>query len=166
MIRPGYWTDADLHTRLSAEVREFYIGLWMEADDAGFVDWDPIRVGADLYPYRGLAWRSKNIPRWVEALGPHVRILDCGKHLVVPNLEKHQSPPRPSYPNKRAHEKCGLQRVAHDPKCAQVGPSAGREGKGREGKGFGLNGGAAAQPSENDGETTFQRLVPRTVALP
>ena len=27
MIRPAYWTDSDLHTRLTAEQREFYIGL-------------------------------------------------------------------------------------------------------------------------------------------
>ena len=59
MIRPAYWTDADLHTRLTAEQREFYIGLWMEADDAGFIAWDVDRIGADLYPFRPLAWRRE-----------------------------------------------------------------------------------------------------------
>jgi len=143
MIRPAYWTDADLHTRLSADVREFYIGLWMEADDAGYIDWDPVRLGADLYPYRGLAWRTRTIPKWVEALGSHVVLLPCGKHLVVPNLEKHQTVPRPSYPNKRAHDKC----LARDITWGQVGPSAGREGKGREGKGISV---AAATPGDNE----------------
>jgi hypothetical protein len=160
MIRPAYWTDADLHTRLSADVREFYIGLWMLADDAGYVDWDPVRIGADLYPYRGLAWRSRNIPRWIEALGPHVRMLDCGRHLLVPNLEKHQNPPRPSYPNRRAHEKCARRAVAPDPMWGHVGPSAGREGKG-----LGLDGGALPRADDNNTETEFQRLVPLAAAL-
>ena len=135
MIRPAYWTDADLHTRLTADVREFYIGLWMEADDAGYIEWDPIRVGADLYPYRGLRWRTEHIAKWVELLAGHVQVLDCGKHLRVPNIEKHQNVPRPSYPNKRAHERCVRQGTAHGAKWGQVGPSAGREeeGTGREG---------------------------------
>jgi len=124
MIRPAYWTDADLHTRLTAEQREFYIGLWMLSDDAGYVEWDPVRIGADLYPYRGLAWRTRRITEWVGVLREHVVMLPCGKHLVVPNLEKHQNVPRPSYPNKRAHEA----------KCGHMRSPAGREGNLREGK--------------------------------
>ena len=34
-IKPSWWLDKDLQTRLSADAREFYIGLWMLADDAG-----------------------------------------------------------------------------------------------------------------------------------
>jgi hypothetical protein len=147
MIRPAYWTDADLHTRLTADVREFYIGLWMLADDAGFVDWDPVRIGADLYPYRGLAWRQRNIPKWVELLGVHARVLDCGRHLLVPNLERYQTPPRPSYPNRRAHDKC-VQAASGGAKWGQV-----LEGKGREGKG--IEGGSPA----GDGLTEFGRKM-------
>lgn len=106
MIRPAYWTDADLHTRLTAEVREFYIGLWMLADDAGYVDWDISRVGAELFPFRTNAWRMKRIPEWIQVLGSHVRVLECGRHLVVPNLPKYQHCPKPSYPNQRAHDAC------------------------------------------------------------
>ena len=29
-----YWSDSDLFLRLSADEREFYIGLWMLADPA------------------------------------------------------------------------------------------------------------------------------------
>lgn len=137
MIRPAYWTDADLHTRLSAEVREFYIGLWMEADDAGYVEWDPVRIGADLYPYRSLRWRTTKLPLWVAALASHVRLLDCGRHLVVPSLEKHQNPPKPSYPNRRAHDKCLAQMGPHGATWGHV-----LEGKGKEGKGIGREGGA------------------------
>ena len=133
MIRPAYWTDADLHTRLTADVREFYIGLWMEADDAGYVEWDAIRIGADLYPYRGLAWRKTNIPKWVALLDPHVQVLDCGKHLVIPNIPKHQNPPRPSHPNKRAHERCSSHSGLHmRPSGAMWGQVLEGKRKGRE----------------------------------
>ena len=136
MIRPAYWTDADLHTRLSADVREFYIGLWMEADDAGFVEWDPIRIGADLYPYRRLAWRKGNMAKWVEALGSHVQVFQCGKHLVVPNLTKHQKSSKPIYPNRRAHEKC----------MAHMGPDGAMGGHVLEGKGKGREGNRRGAP--------------------
>jgi len=132
MIRPAYWTDADLHTRLTADQREFYIGLWMLSDDGGYVAWDVDRVGAELYPYRSPGWRRRHLTDWVEKLGRHVKVLDCGKHLLIPNLPRYQSPPKPSYPNQRQHEKCH----ADGASGGHVGPSGtstGREGNRREG---------------------------------
>ena len=135
MIRPAYWTDADLHTRLNAEQREFDVGLWMEADDAGFVAWDVDRIGADLYPFRPLGWRRDRLPKWLALLDGHAHLLECGRHILIPALSRHQSPPKPSYQNKRAHEACmhqmaqggasGDQRVP-----AREGGSIGKEGKG------------------------------------
>ena len=61
MIRPSYWTDDDLHCRLTADIREFYIGLWMLSDDAGYIAWDAERVGAELYPYRSPGWRRRKL---------------------------------------------------------------------------------------------------------
>jgi hypothetical protein len=144
MIRPAYWTDTDLHTRLSADAREFYIGCWMEADDAGFLAWDIDRIGADLYPYRSLSWRRAHITKWMAELGVanHVRLLDCGRHAVVPNLAKYQACPKPSYQHKTAHGNC-LRPVAPQGATGDHMAPA-QEGKGREGKGIGLNGGAAA----------------------
>jgi hypothetical protein len=183
MIRPAYWTDADLHTRLTADVREFYIGLWMLADDAGYVSFDVTRIGAELFPFRSNAWRSKRIPEWIQVLSPHVQLLECGIHLVVPSLPKYQHCPKPSYPNQRAHDACmrhmaprgatgyhgGLSdEHAHvrkplpphgatgDP-VVPCGTSTGREGKGRE-----LEGGARrANGSIEEGTTEFERLVAR-----
>jgi hypothetical protein len=63
LIRPAYWTDTDLHTRLTADQREFYVGLWMLADDDGYVSWDVDRVGAELYPYRPLRWFGRTSRR-------------------------------------------------------------------------------------------------------
>jgi hypothetical protein len=161
MIRPAYWTDADLHTRLTADVREFYVGLWMLADDAGYVTWDVDRVGAELYPFRPFAWRRKHLPEWLALLGEdHAQLLSCGRHVVVPNLAKFQSPPRPSYTVQRAHDGCLRQVVAPASSVVQV--VAGGSSTVREGKGVGFIGGPAGESSE------FQRKMaaagaPRTV---
>jgi len=151
MIRPAYWTDADLHTRLNADVREFYIGCWMQSDDAGYIAWDVDRIGADLYPYRSLPWRRAHLSKWMELLAVkgHVRMLDCGRHAIVPNLVRYQACPKPSYQNQRAHDAC----MRHGaPQGATGGNGApAQEGKGREGKGRGITGGAPAQSETTNG---------------
>jgi hypothetical protein len=162
MIRPAYWTDADLHTNLTADQREFYIGLWMLADDAGYDAWDPERVGAELYPYRSPGWRRNHLPKWIELLGAHVQVLDCSRHLLVPNLSKYNSPPKPSYPNRKAHEACMVSLVAPHGTTGDHGAPA-QEGKGREGKGS--EGGRARDVERTTEETEFQRRVPASIAL-
>jgi hypothetical protein len=135
LIRPAYWTDADLHTRLTAEQREFYIGLWMESDDAGFVAWDVDRIGAELFPFEVLDWRRVHIPAFLEAIKPHACLLECGAHVFIPTLSRHQSPPKPSFSNRKAHEACMLHVAPAGTSGGHVEPagtSTGREGKGRE----------------------------------
>jgi hypothetical protein len=174
MIRPAYWTDADLHVRLTAEQREFYIGLWMEADDAGFIAWDVDRIGADLSPYRTLGWRRSRLPAWLALLEPHVQMLGCGAHVLVPTLSRHQAPPKPSYQNKRAHDAClhhlaprGTSGDGRNPPShmAPDGTSGrqmvpAREGGlvGEEGKGF-RKGAAADFEDTGEGITEFQRKI-------
>lgn len=160
MIRPGYWTDADLQTRLTADVREFYIGCWMEADDDGFLAWDTDRIGADLYPFRSLSWRRAHIAKWAEllAVADHLRILDCGKHAMVPNLPKYQACPRPSSQHRKAHDACVRTLTPRGATGDHLGPrgtSTGSEEKGSE-----LKRTRDARGDENDGPTTeFQRLA-------
>jgi hypothetical protein len=150
LIRPTYWTDADLHTRLTAEQREFYIGLWMEADDAGYVAWDLDRVGADLYPFEPLAWRREHLPEWLTLLGEHAVLLDCGKHVLIPALSRHQSPPKPSYQNQRAHGTCGDQVVPDGASGDQRAPA---QGVSKEGGSLGREGGRpAATPKPKNGD--------------
>lgn len=148
MIRPAFWTDADLHTRLSAECREFYIGCWMEADDAGYIAWDPDRLGADLYPFRSLAWRRAHLAKWLEALsvGGHLRMLDCGRHVVVPNLTKYQAAPKPSYQHQRAHDACLRHKAPSGATGDHKGPAQG-VGIG-VGVGRGIEGGAPPRADE------------------
>lgn len=126
MIRPSYWTDSDLHTRLTAEQREFYIGLWMLADDEGYVSWDPARVGAELYPYRSPAWRDKRLAAWLAELGvEHAQLLSCGRHVVIPNLPRYQRPPKPSAQIKREHDACLRHMAPAGTKGHPVAPAQG-----------------------------------------
>jgi hypothetical protein len=166
LIRPSYWTDADLHTRLSAEQREFYVGLWMESDDAGYIAWDLDRIGAELYPFATLKWRRATLPKWVEALAPHVEQLECGKHLFIRAFTKHQFAPRPSFQHQKEHGNCLRQMSPSGSTGDHMAPAQrDREierGKGREGKGSirGRSGANGLTPID-DGETEFQRKVAR-----
>jgi hypothetical protein len=142
LIRPSYWTDSDLHIRLTADQREFYIGLWMLADDAGYIAWDLDRVGAELYPYRSPSWRRTHLPKWLATLSTHVRVLACGKHVVIPSLPRHQSPPKPSYQNQRSHDRCVYQVVPEGATGDQRAPAqeGGSSGVLLEGGGRGATG--------------------------
>lgn len=166
MIRPSYWTDADLHIRLTSAVREFYIGLWMMADDAGYVAWDVTRVGAELYPFRAQAWRTRELPKMLARLGPgHARVLDCGRHVLVPGVPKFNSVPKPSYQNQRAHDTC-LRHMAPagatGPHVAPGGTSTVREEKRREENTNPAPARARERADANgDAASEFQRLVPR-----
>lgn len=155
MIRPAYWTDADLHTRLSADCREFYIGLWMEADDAGFVSWDIDRIGADLYPFKPLPWRRRRLPEWLTLLAPHAQLLDCGRHVLIPALRKYQAPPKPSYQHRTAHENCLRQMAPAGASGDQMAPAQGFS------KGFSREGGLyRGRSGATDQETTeFRQKV-------
>jgi hypothetical protein len=89
-IKPEFFRDR-LLAEMSADVREFYIGLWMQADDSGWLRWAPGELGADLYPYRGVAKRERSIEEWGKRLSDRGRIVihDCG-HAFLPTLTKHQ----------------------------------------------------------------------------
>jgi hypothetical protein len=46
-----YWTDSDLFTKLTAEEREFYQGLWMLSDDDGWLPRDIVGIGGAILQY-------------------------------------------------------------------------------------------------------------------
>ena len=63
-----YWSDSDLFLRLSAEDRELYIGLWMLADDAGWMPWDVAAIAAAVYHYEDRAPREAKVRSGVSKL--------------------------------------------------------------------------------------------------
>lgn len=94
-IKPSWFLDKQLRRGTTAEAREFYIGLWMLADDDGWIEWDPDRIAAELFPYEGVARRERNIVKWADQLErldaehPHLVVLTCG-HATVPKMKAHQ----------------------------------------------------------------------------
>jgi hypothetical protein len=46
-----YWSDSDLFLRLTADQRELYVGLWMLADDDGWMPRDIPAIAAALYRF-------------------------------------------------------------------------------------------------------------------
>ncbi len=141
-IKPSYWTDVELQTGLTADEREFYIGLWMLADDAGWLTWNPVTIGAELYPFRQRSRREAQIIRWAQRLAtadpehPHLIIYDCG-HAQVPKIARHQHPGRPVYTVQTAHRNCAqlnaVERSESQPR--RVEERRVEEGRGEESKG-------------------------------
>ena len=73
-----YWSDSDLFLRLSAEERELYVGLWMLADDEGWLRRDVPAIAAALFRYED---RKPREDRVRAGLG---RLRDLGKLTSTP----------------------------------------------------------------------------------
>ena len=139
-IKPAYWSDHDLQTRLTAAEREFYIGLWQQADDAGWLVWDIHRIGAEIYPFRTVKARETFIEATAEKLtaldahAPHLTIKGCG-HAQVPKMPGHQHlSGKPVYNVGAAHSRDCPQLPA-DARGKPPTPAVYRHGKGSNGKG-------------------------------
>jgi len=93
-IKPDYWRDSKMHnTRgITADVREFYIGLWGVADDYGYFRWDVPEVASELYRYRSAARRERDVSEWMRRLVGigRVRLLEGCDHAFIPKLTAHQ----------------------------------------------------------------------------
>lgn len=89
-VRPEFWSD-EIVAALPDGARLFYIGLWNVADDAGWLEWRPSRIGALLYPYESARRRESNITAWALRLTDKARLVihECGC-AVIPTLPKHQ----------------------------------------------------------------------------
>lgn len=89
-IKPEFFRDREMAS-LSADQREFYVGLWLEADDAGWLRWDVVQIGADLYPFRGATHRERQCAKWGDLLDGMGKIqrYACG-HAFLPTFTRHQ----------------------------------------------------------------------------
>lgn len=73
-----YWSDSALFLSLDSSQRELYIGLWMLADDAGWLTRDVPAIAAALYRYEDVA------PRVERVLAGIVVLRKLGKIVVPP----------------------------------------------------------------------------------
>lgn len=134
-VKPDFWADATL-ADLPESTRLFYIGLWMTADDAGWLRWDVPTVAADLYRFDPRRSREKKVASMMGVLAAigRVTVHDCG-HAYIPKLVEHQ---RFSASYKRTRtierehlEKCNPAGTRGDPHI----PVSLSIGKGSKGKG-------------------------------
>lgn len=94
-VKPSWFTDKALQTGVRADTREFYIGLWMLADDDGWFEWDEDAIGVAIYGFLPLARREHLIAKHTLALmeltptAPHLLMHPCG-HSQVPKMPQHQ----------------------------------------------------------------------------
>jgi len=161
-IKPAYWLDKELRQGLTALQRELYIGLWMLADDAGWLELDVERIAAELYPYDGTRRRERFVAAALERLAtlapedPHLVRYPCG-HGQVPKLSQHQR-----IAGKQAF---GIRdRHRSHPKVAESGYQVLTDSPGRVGNGIGTvgnvtvgKGSARDARDSQEEETTFKR---------
>lgn len=108
-VKPDYWRDERL-SELSDTDRLIYIGLWMEADDAGWFRENVTEIASDLFPYQGRAARERKVCATLDRLRALGRIVShpCG-HSIVPKMESHQrfsSPEKRVFTVAKAHQTC------------------------------------------------------------
>ena len=107
LIRPEFFRDSRMG-RLSRDLRLFYISIWTVADDAGFLEWDPVEIGAALYPYDPPDERERNVKEWAKVLvrEKRIEVLSCKKHARIPTIERWKIPGGKQYYGVRTdHEK-------------------------------------------------------------
>jgi hypothetical protein len=90
-VKAEFWSDAKLFN-LSDTEKLMYIGLWAEADDHGWLRWDPEQIAVDLR--RGIPFPDgvASVERAGDKLAERGRLvmLECG-HAHIPTFLKHQT---------------------------------------------------------------------------
>lgn len=131
-IKPDFWSD-ELMAEQSDAVRLFYIGLWQEADDGGWMRWSVAEIARDLYGYQPRGRRE----RWVTERGAalaaigRLHLHECG-HAFLPTLTKHQKfGGRPVHTVRDAHARdCARMRANDRPGKEKVEVGKGKGGYG------------------------------------
>ena len=103
-VKPDYWRD-EIIAAMPDSVSRFYIGIWQEADDAGWLRWNVAEIALDLYGYEPRSRRERWVAERGKALAEAGRLVfhDCG-HAYGPKLTKHQKfGGRPVYTQRDAH---------------------------------------------------------------
>ena len=179
-IKPSWFLEKELRRGTSADAREFYIGLWMLADDDGWLVWDEERIAAELYPFDPIRRRETNVAKWASQLerlnadAAHLVVYDCG-HAVVPKMAPHQriAGTRTVSVHKKHVDSCrgvrsrlslqvATEALEPDVATRSHGTSEGRVGNGKERNGTSRE---ATPPDGGLAESEFQERVPRLVAL-
>lgn len=105
-IQREWFSDTELQTRLTAEVREFYFGLAMLADDEGWMPRDVVGIGAAIYRFRAIAEREALVRANLEVLAGlgKVRSHRC-KCLFLPTVARTPRAGKKNDLHFKAHQK-------------------------------------------------------------
>lgn len=167
-LKPAFWADARI-AALPAAARLFYIGLWMTADDAGWLRWDVSQIANELYGYESRRKRERDVEAFLALLVESKRVVvhPCG-HVEIPTLTRHQHLSIPSKQVRtiwKEHSECGrpAETREHPPTPAEnrEPPAVKGNGKGNvNGNGNGDGGG------KGNGKGSARPLAPEgAVAL-
>lgn len=178
-VKPSFWSDP-LLAELAEPTRLFYIGLWMIADDAGWLRVDVPAIGRDLYGYDPRPKRERRVAQMLDELvaAGRLRRLDCG-HAEIPTLTDHQRLAGATKQVKsdfNEHLRRCVARASKDvpqlpaeTRGYPQSPATVRNGtvSGQERLGTGRNGSPGASATDDVTDLSeFRRRVPREVALP
>jgi hypothetical protein len=90
-IKPGFFKNEDLGTA-DPFVSLLFAGLWTLADKAGILEDRPLRIKAELFPYRDGFDINGYLTVLVSLRLIHRYEVDGVKYIQVVNFEKHQNP--------------------------------------------------------------------------
>lgn len=130
-VHPDFWTDKVLG-KVSDTARLTYIGLWMLADDAGWLDWDVEQMSIQLFPWVDSRSRQKRMNEAVKTLieAGRVSVEPCG-HARIPKLAVYQKPGHPYYAIRDEHKKCAI--AGNSKPLTGIGSNSVSEGEVSEG---------------------------------
>jgi len=100
-----FWSDSDLFLRLNAAERELYIGLWMLADDGGWLPRDVPGIGAALYRFEDRKPREKRVTDGLDKLRRLGKVESHRCCLFVPSVVRYPRPGRKSAEHTQEHER-------------------------------------------------------------
>ena len=105
-IQREWFTDTELQTKVTADVREFYFGLAMLADDEGWMPRDVVGIGAAIYRFRAIDEREAMVRANLEVLGRlgKVRSTRC-KCLFLPTVARTPRAGKKTDLHFKAHQK-------------------------------------------------------------
>jgi hypothetical protein len=102
-IMREYWGDSDLFLRLTPQEREVYVGLWMLADDAGWMPRDVPAIAAALYRYEDRAPREAIVSDVLTKLRDMGKIEGHRCCVYLPSVERYPRAGKKSTEHRENH---------------------------------------------------------------
>lgn len=100
-----YWSDSDLFLRLDARERELYVGLWMLADDEGWLPRDIPAIASAIYHYEDRANREKSVRDGLKRLRELGKVASVRCCIHLPAVERYPRAGKKSSEHAQEHRK-------------------------------------------------------------